>query len=140
MHWFVRLSTAIILTLISIILLFSIGLTYLIVTPLGGKILVRYFKQGFSSVGLMHVGHYEGSHYRMVLPQGCRVSEDYLIFPEAVLRIQEIKGASSIVGFAPILDFGIFLMPRIKVSSIVNPIVFTGRVWPCGSVKGTSLC
>ncbi len=61
MHRFKRLITAIFLTVFSVILLFSAAFAYLIVTPLGGKMLVRYFKKQFVSVGLMHVGHYEGT-------------------------------------------------------------------------------
>ena len=71
MDRFKRLITAVFLTVFSIILLFSLGLAYLIVTPLGGKILVRYFKQEFSSVGRVHVGHYEGSLHEALFSKMC---------------------------------------------------------------------
>src|SRR5271156_116517 len=86
---FKRLITAIFLTVLSIILLFSAAFAYLIVTPLGGKILVRYFKQQFVSVGLMHIGHYEGTLQNGFVLKDIRIiGLSYL--PDALLRIQEI--------------------------------------------------
>src|ERR1700691_4303678 len=89
MHRFRRLIISIFLTLLSIVLLFSAAFAYLIVTPWGGKLLVRYFKQQFVSVGLMHVGSYEGSlHNGFVLKDVSIRGLSY--FPDALLRIQEV--------------------------------------------------
>ena len=85
MHRFKRLITAIFLTVFFIILLFSALFVYLIVTPLGGKILVRYFKQEFFSVGLLHVGHYEGSLHEGFILKDVRVT-GLQYFPDALLR------------------------------------------------------
>src|SRR5665213_67033 len=89
MHRFKRLITAILLTVLSIILLFSAAFAYLIVTPLGGKILVRFFKQEFSSVGLLHIGHYEGSLQEGFVLKDVRIT-GLTYLPNALLRIQEI--------------------------------------------------
>ena len=131
MHRFKRLLTAIFLTVLSIILLFSAAFAYLIVTPLGGKILVRYFKQEFSSVGLMHVGHYEGSlHEGFILKDVRIIGLSYL--PDALLRIQEIHVHLPLWDL-PHSDFGIF-NARIFIPDS-DPVVFTGRVYG-GQIKG----
>jgi len=131
MHRFKRLITAIFLTVFSIILLFSLSLAYLIVTPLGGKILVRYFKQEFSSVGLLHVGHYEGSLHEGFILKDVRITGlQYL--PDALLRIQEIHVRLPLWDL-PHSDFGIF-NARIFIPDS-DPVVFTGEVY-AGQIKG----
>jgi len=119
------------MTAISIILLFSAAFAYLIVSPLGGKILVRYFKKDFASVGLMHVGHYEGSlHQGFILKDVRIVGLTY--FPDALVRIQEIRVRLPLWDL-PHSDFGIFnariFMPK------SDPVVFTGEIY-AGQIKG----
>jgi hypothetical protein len=101
------------------------------VTPLGGKILVRYFKQEFSSVGLLHVGHYEGS-----LQEGFVLKDVWITglqyFPDALLRIQEIHARLSLWDL-PHSDFGIF-NARIFIPGS-DPVVFTGDLY-AGQIKG----
>ena len=119
------------MTVFSIILLFSLSLAYLIVTPLGGKILVRYFKQEFSSVGLLHVGHYEGSLHEGFILKDVRITGlQYL--PDALLRIQEIHVRLPLWDL-PHSDFGIF-NARIFIPDS-DPVVFTGEVY-AGQIKG----
>jgi len=131
MHIFHRLITAIFLTVISVILLFSAAFAYLIVTPLGGKILLRYFKQEFVAVGLMHVSHYEGS-----LQNGVKLKDitikglSYL--PNALLRIQEVHVRLPLWDPSH-FDLAIFNARILLPDS--DPIVFTGDVY-AGQIKG----
>ena len=100
-------------------------------TPLGGKTLVRYFKQEFSSVGLLHVGHYEGSlHEGFILKDVWITGLQY--FPDALLRIQEIHVRLPLWDL-PHSDFGIF-NARIFIPNS-DPVVFTGEVY-AGQIKG----
>jgi len=119
------------LTVFFIILLFSLGLAYLIGTPLGGKILVRYFKQEFSSVGLLHVGHYEGSLHEGFILKDVKIT-GLQYFPDALLRIQEIHVRLPLWDL-PHSDFGIF-NARIFIPDS-DPVVFTGEVY-AGQIKG----
>lgn len=131
MHRFKRLITAILLTVLSIILLFSAAFVYLIVTPLGGRIFVKYFKQEFSSIGLMHIGHYAGSLHEGLILKDVRITGlSYL--PDALLRIQEIHVRIPLWDL-PHSDFGIF-NARIFIPDC-EPIVFTGDV-SAGLIKG----
>ena len=131
MHLFRRLLTAIFLTVISVILLFSAVGAYLIVTPLGGKLLVRYFKEQFVSVGLMHVGHYEGNlHNGFILKDVSIKGLAYL--PNALLRIQEIHVRLPL--WDPLhSDIDIFNARILMTDS--DPLVFTGRIY-AGQIKG----
>ena len=131
MHRFKRLITAIFLTVFSIILLFSAAFAYLIVTPLGGKLLVRYFKQQFVSVGLMHVGHYEGTLQNGFILKDIRI-KGLRYFPDALLRIQEIHVRLPLWDL-PHSDFGIFNARIFMPDS--DPVVFTGEVY-AGQIKG----
>ena len=131
MHRFKRLITAIFLTVFSIILLFSAAFAYLIVTPLGGKILVRYFKQEFTSVGLLHVGHYEGSLQEGFILKDIRII-GLAYFPDAVLRIQEIRVRLPLWDLRH-SDCSIF-NARIFIPDS-DPIVFTGDVY-AGQIRG----
>jgi hypothetical protein len=126
-----RLITAFFLTVLSLILLLSAFFAYLIVTPLGGKMLVRYFKQQFVAVGLMHVGHYEGTLQNgFVLKDVIIKGLSYL--PDAILRVQEIHVRLPLWDL-PHSDFRIF-NARISIPDS-DPIVFTGEVY-AGQVKG----
>lgn len=128
---FKRLITAIFLTVFFIILLLSVALAYLIVTPLGGKLLVRYFKQEFSLVGKLHVSHYEGSlHEGLILKDVRMIGLSFL--PDAVVRIQEIHVRLPLLDL-PHYDFGIF-NARIFIPDS-DPVVFTGEVY-AGQIKG----
>ncbi len=128
---FNRLITAIFLTVLSIILIFSAVFAYLIVTPLGGKMLVRYFKQEFSTVGLVHIGHYEGSLHNGFVLKNVRITGlSYL--PDALLRIQEIRVRLPLWDLLH-SDFSIF-NARIFIPDS-DPIVFTGDVY-AGQIKG----
>ena len=131
MHQLSRLIKAFFLTVASIILLFSAAFVYLIVTPLGGKLLVKYFKQDFLSVGLMHVGHYEGS-----LQNGFTLKDINIrglaYFPNALLRIQEIHVRLPLWDISH-SDFSIFNARIFMPNS--DPFVFTGRVFQ-GQVQG----
>ena len=131
MHHFTRLITAIFLTILSIILLFSALFAYLIVTPLGGKILVRCFKQEFTSVGLLHIGGYEGSLQDGFVLKDVQITGlSYL--PDSLLRIQEIHVRLPL--WDPIhSDFSIF-NARLYIPDS-DPVVFTGRVY-AGRIKG----
>ncbi len=131
MFMFKRLITAIFLTVISVILLLSAVGAYLIVTPLGGKLLVRYFKQEFSSVGILHIGHYEGSLHEGFILKDVRITGlSYL--PNALVRIQEIKVHLPLWDL-PHSDFTIFNARLFIPDS--DPIVFTGKIY-AGQVKG----
>ena len=138
MHRFRRLIKAFFLTVFSIILLFSAAFAYLIVTPLGGKILIYCFKQEFSSVGLLHIGHYEDSlHEGFILKDVRIIGLQYL--PDAILRIQEIRVRLPLWDLAH-SDFGIF-NARIFIPDS-DPVVFTGRIsegWLQGNLYGKSL-
>jgi hypothetical protein len=119
------------LTVLSVILLFSLTFAYLIVTPLGGKILVRCFKQEFLSVGLLHIGHYEGSlHEGFILKDVRIIGLSY--FPDALLRIQEVRVRLPLWDL-PHSDFSIF-NARISIPDS-DPIVFTGEIY-AGQIKG----
>ena len=131
MYKFKRPITAIFLTVFFIILLFSLGLAYLIVTPLGGKLLVRYFKQQFVSVGLMHIGHYEGTLQNGFILKDIRI-KGLRYIPDALLRIQEVR-VSLPLWDLPHSDFGIF-NARIFIPNS-DPVVFTGEVY-AGQIKG----
>ncbi|MDE2010401.1 MAG: translocation/assembly module TamB domain-containing protein [Candidatus Omnitrophica bacterium] len=132
MHHFRRLLTAVFLTLFSVILLLSLALGYLIVTPVGGKLLVRYFKQQFAAVGLMHVGHYEGDLRRgFVLSEVSIKGLAYL--PKALLRIQEVRVQLDWRDMAH-PDADIFNARLFMPGS--DPVVFTGRIQG-GEIKGS---
>ena len=131
MHKFKRLITAISLTVFSIILLFSLSLAYLIVTPLGGKLLVRYFKQQFVAVGLMHIGHYEGNLQNGFILKDIRI-KGLRYIPEALLRIQEVHVRLPLWDLSH-TDFSIF-NARIFIPNS-EPVVFTGEVY-AGQIKG----
>jgi len=131
MHRFKRLITALFLTVLSIILLFSVSMAYLIVTPWGGKILVRYFKKQFVSVGLMHIGHYQGSLQDGFILKDVRII-GMTYFPDALIRVQEIHVR------LPLWDpshavFDIFNARIFMPDS--DPVVFTGNVY-AGEIKG----
>ena len=131
MHRIKRLIPAILLTILSIILLFSAAFAYLIVTPLGGKLLVRFFKQEFSSVGLMHIGHYEGTLQNGFILKDVRIKGlSYL--PDALLRIQEIHVHLPLWDLAH-SDFSIFNARIFMPDS--DPVVFTGEVY-AGQING----
>jgi len=122
---------AILLTVFSIILLFSAAFAYLIVTPLGGKLLVRYFKQQFTTVGLIHIGSYEGS-----LQDGF-ILKDILIkglsyLPDALVRIQEVHVRIPLADLNH-SDLDIFNARILMLGC--DPIVFTGKVY-AGQVNG----
>ena len=115
----------------SIILLLSAFIYYLVVSPLGGKMLVRYVKQEFSSIGLMHVGHYEGSLKNGFILKDVRVT-DLTYLPNALMRIQEIQ--VQFPYWVPMLfDYNIFNARIILPDS--DPIVFTGKI-SGGQIKG----
>ncbi len=124
MHRFKRLITAIFLTILSVILLFSAVFAYLIVTPLGGKILVRYVRQQFAPVGILHIGHYEGSLHEGFVLKDVKVT-GLSYFPNALLRIQEIHVRLPLWDL-PHSDLGIF-NARIFIPDS-DPVVFTGEV------------
>ena len=131
MHWSKRLITAIVLTVLSIILLFSTAFVYLIVTPTGGKILVRYFLQQYASLALMHVGHYQGSlQDGFILKDVQARGLPYL--PGALARIQQVR-----VGL-PLWDWRHanvdILNARIFIPGC-DTVVFTGALY-AGQIKG----
>jgi len=131
MHIFKRLITAIFLTLLSVVLIFSAVFAYLIVTPLGGKLLVRYFKEGFVTVGLMHVGQYEGTLQNGFVLKDVRIKGlSYL--PNALLRIQEVRVHLPLWDL-PHSDFRIF-NARIFIPDC-DPVVFTGGIY-AGQIQG----
>jgi len=131
MHSFRRLLTALFLTLISIVLLFSAAFAYLIVTPLGGKILLRYFKQQFVAVGLMHVGHYEGSLQNGVILKDITI-KGLTYLPNALLRVQEVHVRLPL--WEPShFDLAIFNARVFLPDS--DPVVFTGDIY-AGQIKG----
>ena len=132
MHRFQRLFIAIVLTVLSVILLFSAAFAYLIVTPLGGKLLVRYFKQQFVSVGLMHVGHFEGSLHNGFILKNVRI-KGLCYLPDAILLIQEIRVHLPLWDL-PHSDLSIF-NARIFIPESDDPVVFTGKVFN-GQIKG----
>ena len=92
---------------------------------------MRYFKKEFVSVGLMHVGHYEGSlHEGFVLKDVRIVGLSYL--PNALVRIQEIRVHLPLWDLLH-SDFSIF-NARIFIPDS-DPVVFTGEVY-AGQIKG----
>jgi hypothetical protein len=126
-----RLIIAIFLIALSLSLLLAVAFAYLIVTPVGGKIVVRYFKQQFCSVGLMHVGHFEGSLQNGFILKDIRITGlSYL--PNALLRIQEIHVRIPLLDPAH-YDCHIF-NARIFIPDS-DPVVFTGRVY-AGQING----
>jgi autotransporter translocation and assembly factor TamB len=131
MHRFKRLITAIFLTVLSIILLLSLSFAYLIVTPLGGKLLVRCFKQEFSSVGLMHIGHYQGTLQDGFILKDIRITGlSYL--PGSLLRIQQIDVR------LPLWDVRHYDLDIFNARIFIpgnDPVVFTGKVH-AGQIKG----
>jgi hypothetical protein len=131
MHRFKRLITAIFLTVLSILLLFSAAFAYLIVTPLGGKILVRYFKQEFSSIGVIHIGSYAGTLQNGFVLKDMRMTGlPYL--PNALVRIQEIQVHLPLADLRH-SDLDIF-NARIFIPG-GDPVVFTGRLYE-GQIAG----
>jgi len=131
MHWSKRLITAVFLTVFSIILLFSATFVYLIVSPLGGKILVRYFLQEYASLALMHVGHYQGTlHEGFILKDVRARGLPYL--PGALARIQQVRV------HLPLWDWQHsdvdILNARIFIPGC-DTVVFTGRI-SGGEIKG----
>ena len=128
---FKRLLTAILLTVLSVTLLLSVAFAYLIVTPLGGKLLVRYFKQEFASVGLMHVGHFEGTLQNGFILKDILI-KDLSYFPDALVRIQEIRVHLTLWDLTH-TDFNIF-NARIFIPDS-DPLVFTGDII-AGKIKG----
>jgi len=128
---FKRLITAIFLTILSIILLFSAAFAYLIVSPLGGKILVRYFKKEFVAVGLMHIGHYEGTLQNGFILKDIRI-KGLSYFPDALLRIQEVHVRLPLWDLTH-SDFSIFNARIFMPDS--DPVVFTGEVY-AGQING----
>lgn len=119
------------MTVLSVILLFSAVFAYLIVTPLGGKILVRYFKQQFVSVGLMHVGRYEGTLQNGFILKDITI-KGLSYFPDALLRVQEVHVRLPLWDL-PHSDLSIF-NARIFIPDS-DPVVFTGEVC-AGQIKG----
>jgi len=128
---FKRLFTAILLTVLSVVLLISVGMAYLIVTPLGGKLLVRYFKQEFTSIGLISIGRYEGSlHEGFSLKNITIKGLSYL--PNAIVKIQEIRVRLPLWDILH-SDAGIFNARLFVPNS--DPVVFTGDIF-AGNIKG----
>jgi hypothetical protein len=108
-----------------------VAFAYLIVTPLGGKILLGYFKQQFVSVGLMHVGHYEGNLQNGFILKDVRI-RGLCYLPDALLRIQEVDVLLPL--WDPLhSDVSIF-NARVLIPDS-DPVVFTGDVY-AGQVKG----
>ena len=126
-----RLIIAFVITVFCIILLYAAACAYLIMTPLGAKLLVGYFKQEFVSVGLMHVGHCEGSLQHGFILKDVSI-KGLAYMPDAYVRIQEIHA------HLPLRDllhyhFDIFNARIIIPDS--DPVVFTGEVY-AGQIKG----
>ena len=93
--------------------------------------LVRYFKQQFVAVGLMHVGHYEGSLQNGFILKDVSIKGlSYL--PNALLRIQEIYVRLPLWDL-PHSDLRIFNARLFIPDS--DPVVFTGEVY-AGQIKG----
>jgi len=131
MRWFIRLTTAVFLTLFSLIILMSALFAYLIVTPVGGKLLVRYFKQEFVSIGMMHVGHYKGNLQNGFILKDIRIT-GLTYLPNALLRIQEIR--VQIPLWHPSRFECKIFNARIFIPDS-DPLVFTGTVY-AGQIKG----
>jgi len=131
MHWSKRLITAVFLTVFSIILLVSATFVYLIVTPLGGKILVRYFLQEYASLALMHVGHYQGTlNDGFILKDVGARGLPYL--PGALARIQQVRVQLPLWDWQhPDVDI---LNARIFIPGC-DTVVFTGRIY-AGQIQG----
>ena len=131
MHWSKRLITAIFLTVFSIILIFSAVFVYMIVTPTGGKILVRYFLKEHASLALMHVGHYQGTLQEGFILKDVQ-ARGLPYFPGALVRIQQIRVQ------LPLWDWQHsdvdFLNARIFIPGC-DTVVFTGEVY-AGKIKG----
>ena len=126
-----RLIIAFVITVLSIILLYGAACAYLIMTPLGGKLLIRYFKREFVSVGLMHVGHMEGSFQKGFILKDVNI-KGLAYMPDAPVRIQEIH-AYLPLGELFNYHFDIF-NARIFIPGS-DPVVFTGEV-SAGQIKG----
>jgi len=125
MHGFKRFLTAVFLSILSISVLFSAAFAYLIVTPLGGKLLVSYFKQQFYAVGLLHVGHYQGSLQDGFILRDITI-KGLSYIPDALLKIQEIRVRLPLWDVTH-ADFKIF-NARIFIPDS-DPIVFTGDIY-----------
>lgn len=131
MRWLKRLLTAVILAILSLVLILSAAFIYLITTPVGGKLLVRYFKQTLVTVGLMHVGHYQGSLQEGVILKDV-VIKGLSYLPDAVLRIQEVDMHLPLWQPSHAI-FRIFNARLLIPNS--DPVVFNGRIYE-GQVTG----
>lgn len=135
---FKRLFTAIFLTVLSVTLLLSAALAYLIISPVGGKLLVKYFKQQFASVGLMTIGHYQGSLQEGFVLNNVNI-KGIAGLPGAIVRVQEVRV------HLPLWDLvhshlAIFNARLIIPNS--DPLVFTGDIYGDrikGNLYGQSL-
>ncbi len=125
------LIKAFLLTVFIFILLFGASFAYLVVSPLGGKLLLRYFKQKFTTVGQMHVGYFEGSLHQGITLKNVIIKGLYF-FPDAVLRIQEVHVRLPLWDL-PHYDLNIFNARIFLPDS--DPIVFTGELC-AGQIKG----
>jgi autotransporter translocation and assembly factor TamB len=126
-----RLIKVVFLTLFSVVLLISGALAYLIVMPVGGKLLVRVFKEQFCTFGLMHVGGYTGSLQKGFVLKDVEI-KGLTYLPQGLLRIQEVKVRLSLWDlFYP--DIDIFNARLLMPDS--DPVVFTGHVFE-GNIKG----
>ncbi len=126
-----RLIKAILVTAFCVVLLLNMLLAYLITTPLGGKVLVYFFKQKFLAVGLMHVGHHQGTLENGFILQDVHIRGlSYL--PDALLNIQEVRVYFPL-SYPPHYDMYIFNARIFMPDS--DPVVFTGEVHS-GAIKG----
>ena len=87
--------------------------------------LMRYFLKEYAWVGVMHVGHYEGSLQNGFILKDISITGlSYL--PNAVLRIQEIDTHLSFADWGH-FDSTIF-NARLVIPGSSDPIVFTGEL------------
>jgi len=107
------------------------GFVYLILSPSGGKMLVRYVLQEYASVAVMHVGQYKGSLQDGFILKDIRII-GLAYLPNALLRIQEIDVRLSLTDLSH-LDLDIFNARLLIPGS--DPVVFTGRVYG-GQING----
>jgi hypothetical protein len=119
------------LTLLSIVLIASATVGALIVTPLGGRLLLHYTRQQFSSIGLINIGSYEGSLEDGFIIKNV-VIKGIAYVPNAQARIQEIDVR------LPLWDlqhstFSIFNARLVIPDS--DPLVFDGQI-EGGRIKG----
>ncbi len=131
MHALRRPLTAIGLTVLSLILLLSGSFAFLIVSPLGGRLLLHFFKQQFACLGLVQVGSYEGSLHRGFVLKDIYV-KGLTYVPNALLRIQKVEMRLPLWDLAH-SDFKIFNARLFLPDS--DPIVFTGDVF-AGAIRG----